>query len=42
MSHAFYIWGSYGVTFAVLALEVFFLARRAKKGERATMSSASK
>ena len=38
----FYIWGSYGVTFVLLALEVFFLVRRAKKCERATMSSAAK
>ena len=30
----FYIWGAYGVTFALLALEVIFLIRRAKKAER--------
>ena len=29
--YALYVWGSYGVTFAVLALEVFFLARRARR-----------
>jgi heme exporter protein CcmD len=27
----FFIWGSYGVTAVALALEVVFLARRAKK-----------
>jgi len=42
MSPAFYIWGAYGVTFVALALEVVFLVRRAKKCERATMSSAAK
>ena len=42
MSHGFYIWASYAVTFAALALEVIFLIRRAKKSERATMSSATK
>jgi len=31
MSHGFYIWVSYGVTFGLLALEVLFLARRARK-----------
>ena len=29
----FYIWGSYGVTFALLALEVFFLIRRTRQHE---------
>jgi heme exporter protein CcmD len=29
----FYIWGSYGVTFALLALEVVLLARRTRKSE---------
>jgi len=36
MSHSFYIWASYGVTFALLALEVFFLMRRVKKSEAKT------
>jgi heme exporter protein D len=26
--YALYVWGSYGVTFACLALEVFFLLRK--------------
>jgi heme exporter protein CcmD len=42
MSHAFFIWGSYVVTFAALLLEVVFLIRRTKKSGRATMSSAAK
>ena len=42
MSHGFFIWGSYAVTFFALALEVIFLIRRAKKSGRATMSSAAK
>jgi heme exporter protein CcmD len=29
----FYIWGSYGVTFALLALEVIFLVRRSRPHE---------
>ena len=29
--YAFYVWGSYGVTFALLALEVFFLLKRKKR-----------
>jgi heme exporter protein D len=29
--YALYVWGSYGVTFALLALEVFFLMKRARK-----------
>ena len=32
--YGLYVWGSYGVTFALLACEVFALVRR----ERATMS----
>jgi len=32
-NHAFYLWGAYGVTFAALALEVFFLIRRVRKSE---------
>ena len=38
----FYIWGSYGVTLVLLAVEVFSLVRRAKKSECATMSRAAK
>ena len=34
MSHSFYIWGSYGVTFVVLALEVVFLVRRNRNCSR--------
>jgi len=33
MSHGFFIWGSYGVTFVALALEVVFLFRRARRAE---------
>ena len=33
MSHEFFIWASYGVSFGALALEVVFLARRAKRCE---------
>jgi len=29
--YAFYVWGSYGVTFALLALEVFVLLKRKKR-----------
>jgi len=29
--YAWYVWGSYGVTFALLALEVFFLTKRIRK-----------
>jgi heme exporter protein D len=28
--YGFFVWGSYAVTFAALALEVLFLVRRAK------------
>jgi len=38
----FYIWGSYAVTFAALALEMIFLFRRAKRWERAEPSRADK
>ena len=31
MSHGFFIWASYLVTFAALALEVLFLIRRSRK-----------
>ena len=29
--YAFYVWGAYGVSVAVIALEVLVLARRARK-----------
>ena len=29
--YALYVWGAYGVTFALRALEVFFLVKRAGK-----------
>jgi heme exporter protein D len=29
--YAFFVWGSYGVTFALLALEVVLLAKRHKR-----------
>ena len=29
--YALYVWGSYGVTFAALLLEVVFLMRRSKR-----------
>ncbi|MGQ0547487.1 MAG: heme exporter protein CcmD [Betaproteobacteria bacterium] len=29
--HAWYVWGSYGVTFALLAAEMVLLARRSKR-----------
>ena len=29
--YAWYVWGSYGLTFALLALEVFFLTKRIRK-----------
>ena len=32
--YAFFVWGSYGVTFALLALEVVLLARRQKRAFR--------
>jgi heme exporter protein CcmD len=38
MSHGFFLWGSYAVTFAALALEVVFLLRRARRCERAEPS----
>jgi heme exporter protein CcmD len=31
MSHGFFIWASYAVTFAALALEVIFLFRRSRR-----------
>jgi heme exporter protein CcmD len=33
VSHEFFIWGSYLVTFGLLAVEVALLARRARKGK---------
>ena len=32
--YGFYVWGSYGVAAAALALEVLFLVRRAKRPQR--------
>jgi heme exporter protein D len=29
--YGFYVWGAYGVTFALLAIEVVVLRKRAKK-----------
>ena len=29
--HAFYVWGSYGITFALLALEVYMLLKRKRE-----------
>ncbi len=29
--YAWYVWGSYGLTFALLLLEIVFLMKRAKK-----------
>ena len=29
--YAWYVWGSYGVTFIALLLEIFFLMKRAKR-----------
>ena len=31
--YAFYVWGSYGVTAACLALEIVFLRRRAREAK---------
>jgi heme exporter protein D len=31
--YAFYVWGSYGVTFALLGLEVALLARRKREAK---------
>jgi len=31
MSHGFFIWAAYAVTFAALALEVVFLFRRSRR-----------
>ena len=42
MSHGFFIWGAYTVTFAALALEVVFLFRRTRHCERAEPFRADK
>ncbi len=34
--YALYVWGSYGVTFAALALEIAVLMKRAKHDEAKT------
>lgn len=34
--YAWYVWGSYGVTAAALALEIVFLMKRARKSETET------
>jgi heme exporter protein D len=31
--YAWYVWGSYGVTFACLALEIIFLLRRSREAK---------
>ena len=31
MSHGFFLWGSYAVSFVALALEVVFLFRRSRR-----------
>ena len=31
--HAWYVWGSYGVTFACLAVEVFLLMKRSREAK---------
>ena len=31
--YGFYVWGSYGATLAALALEIVFLARRAREAK---------
>jgi heme exporter protein D len=31
--YGFYVWGSYGVALACLALEIFFLRRRAREAK---------
>jgi heme exporter protein D len=31
--YAWYVWGSYGVTFALLALEIFLVRRRAREAK---------
>ena len=34
--HAWYVWGSYGVTFALLGLEVILLMKRTRQREAKT------
>ena len=31
--YGFYVWGSYGVTFALLALEILLVRRRAREAK---------
>jgi heme exporter protein D len=31
--YAWYVWGSYGVTFACLALEILFLLRKSREAK---------
>ena len=31
--YGFYVWGSYGVTFVLLALEMFLVRRRAREAK---------
>jgi len=31
--YAFYVWGSYGVTFALLAIEIFVLMKRKREAK---------
>jgi heme exporter protein D len=31
--YGWYVWGSYGVTFAALALEIFFLWKRSREAK---------
>ncbi len=31
--YAFYLWGSYGVTFVLLALEIIFLLKRKREAK---------
>jgi heme exporter protein D len=31
--YGWYVWGSYGVTFACLALEVFFVMKRSREAK---------
>jgi heme exporter protein D len=37
--YAWYVWGSYGVTFALLALEVFLLTQRLRKAKASEATS---
>ena len=31
--YGFYVWGSYGVTFAAIAMEVYFLWKRSREAK---------